>query len=608
VIGLYTLYHVAFDFREGKGLMGGKLVLFVGALVVGLGISSYVYLSVYEYSQYSIRGGGEGTTGGLTWDYATNWSMHPAELITLLIPSFFGFQSPYYWGSMPFTSSTIYVGILPVVFAVLALAYKRDRVTIFMAILTLMTLLMSFGKHFAPVYDLLFTYLPFFNKFRAPSTILHLLPFTVGVLGAYGFAWLMDLRNDAKKKEALARVLLIILGVLVALLVLGALFKSSLFKGLSGFMFVKDGEMQLYQQQYGNQAAQIIEQLKRIRFYGNDQVSGLWDDYVRFSFFAVATIGLVVALLKGFLRSGIFAAVAVALLIADLMVMDAKFIHPVPVKNLEDRFRPDATITFLKQQPGLFRVFPLGSEHFMDNTYGYHEIQSLGGYNPAKLKIYQTMIDSCLHHGPDPTFPLNMNVVNMLNTRYVVTSVQLPADRFVLVHSDEAKRKFTYENPSALPRAFFVREVVSTSNQSDVFRTMNSPSFDPATMAIVENTDIQLKGPDSTRVEIVEFESRSLKINAYTSSPALLVISEVYYPAGWRATIDGEETEIYKTNFILRSVVVPSGTHEIVLRFEPAMYAAGWTVSHVSWLITGLCILAGLWKIPSVRQRFRKKV
>ena len=175
--------------------------------------------------------------------------MHPAELITLLIPSFFGFQSPYYWGSMPFTSSTIYVGILPVIFAVIALVYKRDRLTAFMAILTAIILLMSFGKHFAPVYDLLFTYLPFFNKFRAPSTILHLLPFTIGILGAYGFALILDIRGDAKKKDTLARALLVILGILVALLALGALFKSALFDFLSSFMFVKEGELQLYQQQ-----------------------------------------------------------------------------------------------------------------------------------------------------------------------------------------------------------------------------------------------------------------------------------------------------------------------------------------------------------------------
>ena len=98
-------------------------------------------------------------------------------------------------------------------------------------------------------------------------------------------------------------------------------------------------------------------------------------------------------------------------------------------RNSRQQFPPDATVSFLQQQPGLFRVFPLGRNLFMDNTFAYHGIQSIGGYSPAKLKIYQTMLDSCLYQSTDPTFPINMNIVNMLNTEYLIAQGQLPEER-----------------------------------------------------------------------------------------------------------------------------------------------------------------------------------
>ena len=105
ITGLYLLYEMIAEYRRTPGRAALIAGLFAGALILGLCIASYIYLSVYEYSQFSIRGGGTaGSSGGLAWDYATNWSWHPQEILTLLIPGFFGFQSPYYWGTMPFTN------------------------------------------------------------------------------------------------------------------------------------------------------------------------------------------------------------------------------------------------------------------------------------------------------------------------------------------------------------------------------------------------------------------------------------------------------------------------------------------------------------------------
>ena len=608
VIGLYLVYQVVIDFKSAKGVAALKIALFLGALLVGLCISAYIYLSVYEYSQFSMRGGGTaGSTGGLTYDYATGWSWSPWEFLTLFMPAFFGFQPPYYWGYItPWTNSTVYIGIVPLLFSALALIYRRNRITVFMAILTAFIFLMSFGNHLSFFYQLLFNYLPFFNKFRAPAMVLQVLPFTAGVLAAFGFAFVLESRERSREISTgkLQQVLLYIMGGLGALLIVSILFKSSIAQSLSSFMFLKEGDTEQYIRQYGQQrGGQIIVRLKEARF------DLFWSDFIKFMLIAGASLGVLWAFLKAKITPGIFAGTIIGILIVDLAIIDGKLINPQPSSALEQTFRPDATITYLQNQPGLFRVFPLGQDLFMDNTFAYHAIQSIGGYSPAKLRIYQTMIDSCLYHGPDPSFPLNMSIVDMLNVRYLIGQVQLPSDRFPLVNVDKAKQVATYENPGALPRAFFVDTAVVAANEHEVFAGLNASSFNPARTAILQKPLSQaIMPPDSTRdVKVDVYQSRKILIKTRNSTTSLLVLSEVYYPAGWKAFIDGSETEIYRTNYILRSVVVPAGNHEVLFTFDPPMYNAGWVLSNSAWGVAALCILGGLWAIPSIRQRvFRR--
>ncbi|MBM2840083.1 MAG: hypothetical protein HW412_611, partial [Bacteroidetes bacterium] len=407
---------------------------------------------------------------------------------------------------------------------------------------------------------------------------------------AYGLSFLLEV-HDAAKIEKLKKVLLYSTGGLAALLIVVFLFKSSVYQTLSGSWFMRDDE------NYGEQTQQVVAALKPLRF------DVLWKDYIKFVLIVGAAAVTIVAFLSKKIRAGTFCTALIAILIVDLVIVDSKFINPKPSQRLEESFQPDATIAFLKQQPGLFRVFPLGNL-FMDNTFAYHGITSVGGYSPAKLKIYQTMLDSCMYKGPDPSFPLNMNMVNMLNVKYLILEGQLPEGRFQLAHSDAAGRRFTYLNPSALPRAFFVNDVRVEQNQTEVFSILNSSQFNAGTMAVIEKPLPQeATKPDSASAEVTDFKSRSITVKAYTSSPALLVLSEVYYPAGWRAFIDGNETEIFKTNYILRSVAVPAGNHDITFTFDPPMYNIGWNLSHAGWGVAALCILIGLWKTPAIRAR-----
>jgi uncharacterized membrane protein YfhO len=111
--------------------------------------------------------------------------------------------------------------------------------------------------------------------------------------------------------------------------------------------------------------------------------------------------------------------------------------------------------------------------------------------------------------------------------------------------------------------------------------------------------------PDS-HVTLTKYQSRSIELAVDPAAAKLLVLSEIYYPAGWKAFVDGQETEIFKTNYVLRSVVVPAGKHTVEFRFAPGSYETGLTVTQSAWGVTLVLMLGGAFLDPRVRKRFAK--
>lgn len=581
IVGLYTLYEVVLDIKSQPLLCVKKVLLLAVGLAIGFGIYAYQFLPVQEYSHYSIRGGG-GEGGGLSYDYATNWSFHPFEMMNYFIPSFFGYASPYYWGWMPFTDSTVYIGMVPMVLSILALMYRRNRVTWFFAGVSVFMLLVSFGKHFGVVYNLMFDYMPYFNKFRVPVMILHLMPLTVGILAVYGYTVISDARSRGENinsdllSKKLTKVLLS-LGILLVIVFIG---KGVLKDILSSFMFEREGEIQELRQQYGAQAGQVLEHLRQTRF------ELLWKDIIKFCLITGAVVGVVILYLRQKMKLLVFSVALLVILIIDLSIINDRYIQPVPQTNLGTHFYADETIQALKKESetNLFRVYPVGSL-FQDNFLMYHHIASVGGYSPAKFKIYQDVIDSCFRRG-------NMAVFNMLNVKYFLMEQETP----------EGKRMVVQNNPDVLPRAWFVDSFVVAKNAAEVFQILNSPSFEPARFAILEkNPSMMPQKSDSSSVNITGYTAHSITIETYCDRASLLVVSEVYYPAGWKASIDGIESEIYKTNYILRSIVVPEGVHTVEFRFEPQSYEVGYRISNVSWGIAVILLVIGMIKEQSIK-------
>ncbi len=592
MIGGYLVYESILDIKTQPLLVVKRSVMFMFAVVVGLAIYSYELLPTKEYANYSIRGGSEtGVSKGLDYDYATNWSFHPMESLTYIVPSFFGFSGnyetewqgqeqalPLYWGWMPFTDGPVYIGIIPLLLGIMALRYNRDRLAWFLGIFSLFILFLSFGKHFGVLFDPFFKYFPYFNKFRVPVLILYLMPMTFGLLAANGTDFLMQLYSKAKNFDSgkMKKRLLILAGVLLATVAIGFVASDALRSFMSGSMFIKEDDARQFNQQ-------VINILKQKRF------EILWNYYVGFAVMTSAFCGLIIAYLNRKIGSTMMALGFTIVLFIDLYHIDVKFIHPTSDSAIQAELQADQTIQALQalSDSTAFRVLPVGGLD-QSNLMMYHQIQSVEGYSPAKLKIYQEMRDSCFAKN-------NRNVFNMLNAKYIIGRQQA---------QDGTVQTVAQINPDALPRAWFVDTTVVSSTKAETFGYLNSPSWNPRTTAILEQTlPVKVERSDSATASIESYRSRNIVVKSYSSATSLLVLSEVYYPAGWKAFIDGAETEIYKTNYILRSVVVPSGAHTVEFRFDPPTYQLGYTLSQAGWGIATLIILLGLFQQPWVRQR-----
>ena len=194
----------------------------------------------------------------------------------------------------------------------------------------------------------------------------------------------------------------------------------------------------------------------------------------------------------------------------------------------------------------------------------------------------------------------------MLNAKYVIYPEKLPLENLEYAFYDRKQKQTIYKNVNYLTRAWFVEKTELIEKKENIWKRLNQQEFDPAKMAIVEEEIPKTYAPDSTAVNLVEFDIHNLKFEVKTDTTSFLTISEIYYPAGWKAYIDGEETEIYATNYILRGVVVPKGEHILEMKFAPETYALSLKLSLIGIILTIVLLIVGL--ILYIRENYRGEI
>lgn len=561
------------------------------ALLVALLLLAEPTLAVREYVPYSIRGASEG--GGASWDYATGWSFHPKEMITFLFPEFFGLKGQTYFGPLPFTQSTHYLGIVFLMLVAVEFSRRRDAKAWTWMGISLVLLLVGFGNNFPVLYRPFFEVLPYFDKFRVPSMIYSLLPLTLGFLLAGAIDGIAAPRRSEERAAPAAksrerekegdrrqrmpagrssdRRWIIAGAVLVAFAALALGIGLATSGSASGL--VKDGES-------ARIPAQQLQQLavERARMRTEAVARGL------------LLVGLTCAAVPWARRrrAPFGSAVIGGLVLVDILVVGSKFLDLVDVSRLDAELAPTAAERTLQAQPGPFRVLPL--EDFGSNRFAARGIETVGGYQPAKLKVYNDLIAQELL--------MNPSVLAMLNARFILSERDLNHPSFQRIDAG------VFEFRGALPRAWFVPSWQVMPDATATLRMLGGESFDPSRTALLAKRPegIPESGLPVRQARFSRSDPHTVRIEIEGDGGAgLLVVSEVWYPPGWRATIDGSPAEILQANHCLRAVVVPAGARVVEMRYASPAFQRGRLLNRA-----GAILLVGMAGAGYVLGRFRR--
>ena len=552
-LGVYALFLAAAAFREGRRAEGSRaLGGLVAGLALGFGMSAFLYLPIRDYAAHSVRSAGQG--GGAGFEYATSWSFSPKEMLTFLVPSMFGFGGRTYWGAMPFTDYPNYMGIVPFFMAVYGAVRLRGTLRAFLVTLAVVALLVSFGKHFAPLYALLYDHLPFFNKFRVPVMILVLVQFATAALAALGIERALRAPEPVKRGAPASggagvwwRAAGIAAGAGIGGIAILQAFRPSLEAAAASSRSSMNAGL-----------AGAALDMASIDLVKSALLLGLAFAFV--AFFRAGRIGRIAA------ASGLLLVTA-----GDLWSLDRRIMDPQIGTAAEYReyFAESPEVTFLRADSTQFRVLPIQWNDARLASYG---VASVLGYHPAKPRLYQAFMD---------TVGLNsLQTLQLLNTKYLLSEGYAPSDTkgLALRHDGQVK---VYEIEGAMPRAFVAHKLRPVRDGSMALAVLRSGGFDPHEEVIWESPgalpDVAPATlPDSVRTLRFDFNEADYSVS--TNAPAVLVTVDQWDP-DWSVTVDGMPAEIQRVNYLMRGVALPAGVHVVRFRYLPRALEAGMKIS-----------------------------
>lgn len=588
--------------------------LFVAALGIGLGTNSSNVFANAEYTAETMRGGHsdlvqEGTDAakaapkGLDIQYATEWSYGLDETFSFLIPGFKGGSSAYplgknsalfktlvrrgvdrrdatafcqmaplYWGEQPFTAGNVYMGAIVCFLFLLGLLIVDGPYKWGLLAATVFSVLLALGHNCMWLTELFFKYFPLYSKFRAVSSILIVAEITMPLLGFLALKAMMD---GSVAKERAAKGVLIAGGITGGLCLCFALLGPSIFSFTSGY----DAYLTQQMPQWVYDA--LVDE--RVRLFKADS-------FRSFAFIAAAAV-LLWFYAKGRMKEGWMIAALGMLIVADLWPVDKRYFNDnnfVPKKEDNSAFDIQPYEEALLKDPSHFRVFNYSAAAFSESRTSYR-LKSLGGYSAAKLRRYQDLIDRHLSK-------MHLPVVGMLNAKYILVP-------------DENGNLQPQRNPGALGNAWFVGKLLEVDGANAEIDSLMT--VDLKTTAVIDKPFVPMASSlepgiaDDAQIVLTSYAPDQLDYAMTSSEPGIVVFSEIYYPHGWKATIDGESAEHFRVNYMLRAMNVPAGQHRIRFVFDPDSVRKGDAIATVFCVLMYLIVLgvivAGVWSF------FRKR-
>ena len=615
------------------------LLLVIGC--IGIATNANKLIPTYEYTPYTMRGGSELSADsdthnakGLDLGYATAWSYGIEEMPNLLIPNFNGGSSsgklpmdsetakllkragqpnlretikhmPLYWGPQPFTAGPMYMGAITVFLFVLGLILCKGREKWWMAVAALISIMLAWGNHFMWFTRLWFEYAPLYNKFRTVSMALTVLQVLMPLLGFYTLDRILKENYDKKTFTKAGYISYAITGGFCLLCVL--------IPGIAGTFTgaVDAGQHELITEAL---VADRKELMTKDAFHSLILITLtfallLWA-FRKPKYDAVGKNGSFV--MKG--RMTIVAVAVVFLVWIDLVSVGKRYLnkdHFVTQKDFTAAYTPRPVDEIIHEDTSLdYRVLDISVNTFNDAIPSYHH-KTIGGYSPVKMQRYQDLIERYLTAEISSVYGAvskagtiqdieealpELPVTSALNGKYIIIGADYPPVR----------------NPYAKGNAWFVENAVAAATPDEEIELIGAVDLGKTAVigkdfewaerffAGAQNDRGDAQNDNTDSIELTAYAPNELRYSFSTSTERAAIFSEIYYPEGWKAwiepagaygevrkghyhpTAEGRPVEIFRADWILRGAVIPEGSGQLIMRFEPESYTVGKNISRAS--------------------------
>jgi hypothetical protein len=562
-LGLHTLWHLAVTYYASRPAASNQteetsgpsrftlyvsrftrsnlrpLLLLLTVLLVTVGLSALLLLPAYEMSQYTPR-------AELPYMEAARYSLHPVQMIGLLVPNYFGRDPALHWGPWE-RVETGYIGLITLMLVLAGVLLYPSRIKGFFIGLGLIALLLAMGGY-SLLHGWLYAMVPGFDQLRAPARFILLLDFSLATLAAFGLNQLMQPLEP--KAQATFQKLL-----------------KTLTWGLGGLIVIA-APLSYY--------AMLVTQDRNPAIFS--RAIGAASGVATFTFFAIAALFILHLVNKQRLRGKWVGIAVIGLVMLDLFTMGANVDvgHNDPTAS----FDHPAALNFLRTDPSLYRTEVTTDvwHLWQPNTalrHGLHDVWGL--YNPL------TLADTTLYWSGAP--PRNTGRYNFLGVKYIIASkAGAPADGNIVPVFNEDPAINIYLNQDALARVLFVGQAIVVATHDAAWEAVRAGDFDPTMTVILEEGQPLDTQPTVSALSILQYDLNAVTIAIETDQPGYLVLADAYYP-GWQATVDGQPATIERANYAFRAVYVPAGQHTIQFVFNPMIWKVGLSVSGVTLLV-----------------------
>lgn len=633
-------------FKKELRPFGIAVGLFIAASIIGVLPNAGNLLATYEYSKYTTRGKTELTidangktnqaniTSGLDKDYATQWSYGVGETFTFLIPNFKGggssaiantdkdalknvdpqmreqiAGSSAYFGDQPFTSGPVYIGAIVMLLAFLGLIIVDHPLKWALFAATLLSVMLAWGKHFMGLTELFMHYVPGYNKFRAVSMILVIAELTIPLLAVLALDKFIkaSAANTTVTFPGIKKAIDMKTALIASVIVIGGFCLISWLAPTVTNSFIADGE----EVQTANQFKQSGATDAQIAQFMPDYLANLEkaresifkSDAMRSLVFVLLSAGFLFLYVTKKLKAELFLIAIAVFLVADLWPVADRYLNKtnfVPKSQYEAAPAKSAADEQILADKSLdYRVLNLSVSTWNDAATSYYH-KSIGGYHGAKLKKYQEIIDfhldkeiSMFYDGlnsavqNDSLMNIHMaklNVLNMLNTKYVVVPTK--------------EQTVPIENPQANGNAWFVKQIKTVANADSEIVGLYNVNTKREAIIQQKNKELATVGDsysNNGKITLQSYKPNDLVYETDAKDKGFAVFSEIYYPKGWNAYVDGKLTPHTCVDYVLRGMEIPAGKHQVEFKFEPAIYKTGNTVALIGSILLLLSVAAGLY-------------